>query len=231
MILLVGAGRLGQLVLEEFKSSEIIGTKTTDQEGFLKLDLSKDSLSSLEYNTFIFCVPPSSVSTELWLKRLEEISDKKIILISSTGVYGENKGEVNEDTSPEPNTENGEKLIAIESLLQEFKKSFVIRPSGLFSIDLHPGKYLAGKSDLSNGKDPVNLISREDVAKVVKYIYENESPRLINLAHPSHPEKATYYRSYCERNDLELPNFKNESGNMKVVNSKYKIIEKYSDLP
>jgi hypothetical protein len=231
MILLVGAGRLGQLVLEEFNSSEIIGTKTTDQEGFLKLDLASVSLSNLKYNTFIFCVPPSSVSTEMWLKRLKEISGKQIILISSTGVYGENKGEVNEDTTPKPNTENGTKLLAIESLLQTFKKSFVIRPSGLFSKDTHPGNYLAGRSDLKNGKDPVNLISREDVAKVVKYAYENESPRLINLAHPSHPGKATYYRSYCERNELELPSFKDESGNMKIVSSKYNILKKYSELP
>jgi nucleoside-diphosphate-sugar epimerase len=231
MILLIGAGKLGQMVLEKFSPNEICGSKTTKEEGFVKLNISTDSLIDLDYDTYIFCIPPSAVSIDIWLKRLNEVKDKKIIFTSSTGVYGENKGVVTEDTVPLPNTENGHKLLAIESLLKKFKKSFVIRPSGLFSENSHPGKYLANKKNLKNGKDPINLIARDDVAQAIKIIYEQESPHLINLSNPKHPEKAIYYRSYCEKNELPLPSYIDESGTKRIVNSNYDVLKDYTDLP
>ncbi len=231
MILVIGAGRLGKLIIDQFPEGDITGSKTTPHSGSIKLDLNVDSLVGLKFDTYIFCIPPSALSTDVWIQRLNEVKDKKVILISSTGIYGENEGVVTEDKTPQPNTENGHKLFKIEKLLADFDHSFIIRPSGLYSEGSHPGMYLAGKKGLKNGNDPLNLIARIDVAKAVKLIYQLETPRLINLSNPRHPQKSIYYREYCAKYALELPHFENTEGALRVVSSKFSVLEDYTDLP
>jgi len=147
----------------------------------------------------------------------------QVIFISSTGVYGDVNREVNEDSSPEPDTPSGKILLKAELLLKQ-ETTFtttILRFAGLIGPGRDPGRFFAGKSDIPNGQAPVNLIHLTDCVTISCAIIEKELwVYTYNACAPSHPSKMDFYTSATIRSCLEKPRFIDELSSWKTVQNK-----------
>jgi nucleoside-diphosphate-sugar epimerase len=145
---------------------------------------------------------------------------KKVIFISSTGVYADLNNEVNENTNPQPNTEAGRVLLAAENLFgQETAfKTTIIRFAGLIGPSRDPGRFFAGKKNIPNGKAPVNLVHLDDCISLTKAIIDKDAfGYLFNGCAPDHPAKSKFYTQAALNSGLEQPAFIDELREWKVV--------------
>jgi nucleoside-diphosphate-sugar epimerase len=145
-----------------------------------------------------------------------------IIYISTTDVYGDLGVKVNEDSDPQPDTENGRLLLQAEQLFQNQVKfeTTIVRFGGLVGPGRHPGRFFAGKKDIANGKAPVNLIYQADAVDVVKAIIKGKHfGQVFNACSPDHPSRADFYTGAAKQGGFELPDFKDELKGWKIVNS------------
>lgn len=145
------------------------------------------------------------------LQAIEASDLQKVILISSTGVYADNQGEVDEDTIPIPETNSGRQLWEVEQIFRQSPtiQTTVVRFGGLFGGKRNPVKYLAGRSGLTNGKAPVNLIHREDCIGIILSILERDAfGHTFNAVIPQHPNKENYYFTQAQKYNLEPPKYK-----------------------
>lgn len=157
------------------------------------------------------------------LSHVKESPVKKVIFVSSTSVYGDEQGEVTEETTPIPTTESGKQLLESEQLFRvttEFK-STVLRFGGLIGPDRHPITMLAGRENLKNGNAPVNLIHLYDCILVIKQILKEEKwDEVFNVVYPYHPSKAEYYEKKAQESGLEPPKYQaSQSQKHKIVTS------------
>ena len=147
-----------------------------------------------------------------FLKEIESSTIEQCIFISSTSVYSDSQGEVNETHIPKPETEAGRQLLQVEQLF--FNANFtcsIIRFGGLIGGSRQPVRYLAGRENLSNGDAPVNLIHREDcIGIILKIISENTYGHIFNGVNPKHPLKKEYYVQKAKELSLEPPSFLEE---------------------
>ena len=150
---------------------------------------------------------------------------KNIIYISSTSVFKDETHfpAYNSNSIPNATSNSSKQLIAIENLLKKNNNfnTTIIRFGGLFDSERHPAKYLAGKTNLSNPKAPVNLIHKEDCINIITLILKhNIWNEVFNAAHPNHPTKKDYYTSYCKKHQLDLPKFNDSEKNEgKIIES------------
>jgi nucleoside-diphosphate-sugar epimerase len=194
-------------------------TENTVDPGFFKCDV------------LIISIPPRLRAGEggEYLAKIRQVINacirygvKKIIYISSTGVYGEHNHEVNELDDPKPDTAAGLILFEAEQLFRNetFFKTTIIRFGGLIGRGRHPGRFFAGKTNVPNGLAPVNLIHQDDCVGITTAIIDQDTfGYLFNGCSPDHPAKAAYYRGMAEKANLPAPQFINELINWKIVNS------------
>jgi len=111
----------------------------------------------------------------------------RILLVSSTAVYGEDKGAfVNEETEPNPVRFNGRLLLEMENLAGTCTKNLVVvRISGIYG----PGRdrliRLAASDGLEVQQVPpefTNRIHRDDAAAALKHLLEIDEPEDVYLA-------------------------------------------------
>lgn len=145
------------------------------------------------------------------------------VLVSSTSVYGEQQGAVDESHLPQPQTEAGRQLFQIEQLYMNAPfRSTVVRFGGLFGGSRQPVRYLAGRSGLSGGAAPVNLIHRDDCIGIITEIVKQQAwGHIFNAVYPEHPVKALYYARKADELGLEPPHYEADqvSENYKKVDS------------
>lgn len=132
-----------------------------------------------------------------------------LIFVSSTSVFGENQGEVNEQTEPQPETESGRQLLACEKRILQLKsiKTTVLRLGGLVGGDRHPVKYLSGRKNLPDGDAFINYIHREDVIRLVLHIIEKRIEGIVHGVAPKHPKKRDYYTRVASELGILAPEY------------------------
>ena len=149
-----------------------------------------------------------------FLNAIEASDVKKVILVSSTGVYDDEQGKVTENDLPQPSENRGKQLLEVEKMFQDSQqiKTTVIRFGGLFGGSRNPVKYLAGRTDLNNGQAPVNLIHRDDCIRMIKQIIDKDAfGYIFNGVSPEHPTKADYYAKKANELGLEPPHYTDEN--------------------
>jgi hypothetical protein len=232
---IIGAGKLGEIILNKLSKKDFNGSygTRTNHPDHHKFNINTDSISTLpKTDIFVICIPPSKYEFDAVKRFINSSTDSKIILISSTSVYGTNTGDVDENSIRTPMSESAKKLVAIEDLVLNTGRGIVIRPSGLYSTGSHPGNFLSGKTEIKNPDAPINLISRDEVADAVLSLALQDEIRQLNLANTNHPTKKEYYTSYCKRNSLELPSFKeSNTQDQKTINTIYESFKACSALP
>lgn len=148
-----------------------------------------------------------------FLDAIEKSQIKKVILVSSTGVYDDSQGKVTEADIPKPEDSKGKQLVEVEQLF--FKspavQSTIIRFGGLYGGSRNPVKYLAGRTGLTNGQAPVNMIHRQDcIGIILGVIYKNAFGHILNAVNPEHPTKEVYYTQQAKKLGLEPPQYEVE---------------------
>ncbi len=145
---------------------------------------------------------------------------KKVIFISSTSVYGEEKRAVTEDDEPTPETESGKAILIAERLLTG-PDTTVIRFAGLVGPDRHPGRFFGGKTSIPNGNAPVNMIHLDDCIGIISAVISQEAFGItFNACSPDHPSKKEFYTLAAEKGGYAKPEFIDEKLSWKIVESK-----------
>ncbi len=166
----------------------------------------------------------------LLLSHLPEHS--KILFISSTSVYGAGNASVNENTPCQPETPAGKVLLAAEQSLPPGRSS-ILRFAGLIGPTRPPGRFMAGKTDIPNGRVPVNLVQGSDCVAVSRKLIEQQIwGEVFNVCASEHPHRQDYYREECRKLGLPLPTFRDEGGVWKLIdNSKLRKALKFEFSP
>ena len=144
------------------------------------------------------------------LEAVQKAGVKKVILISSTSVYGDQQGKVTEKVIPLPENEAGRQLLQVEQMFFNASglKATILRFGGLFGGSRQPVRYLAGRTELSGGNAAVNLIHRDDCIGIISQIIRQDAfGHIFNGVMPDHPKKADYYRARAEELGLTPPEF------------------------
>lgn len=156
---------------------------------------------------------------------LERFKTPRLIYVSSTSVFGSHQGRVDESTTPQPDTESGKQLLEAESLLGSLPdcKVLTIRFGGLYGPGRHPAAYLAGRTGLQGGADPVNLIHLEDCLGILQEAFgDPDWTGVVHGVHPEHPPKAVYYARVAWELGLQPPVYEDDggpAGNSKCIDS------------
>lgn len=180
----------------------------------------------------IINVPPGmrGNSAELFSRKMEmfipfisQSEIENVMFVSSTSVFGDAQGVVDENTTPIPDSFSGKDLLKTEELLKStpgFKTS-ILRFGGLIGEDRHPLNYLSGRTNLTGGDAAVNLIHRNDCIRLIESILESKFwDKTIHGVFPSHPSKKTYYSQQALARQLPLPHFEDsDQSTYKKVNS------------
>ena len=141
------------------------------------------------------------------LKSVESSEIKYVLFISSTAVYADDSEIITEFTIPNPQTESGKQILAVEKMLFENShfQTTTLRFGGLIGADRHPGRYLSGR-ELSEPNAPINLIQREDCIGIIEAIIEQNSwNETYNAAYPDHPTRKDYYTKKASEFNIEHP--------------------------
>ena len=135
---------------------------------------------------------------------IDNSSIKKVIFVSSTGIYPEATAEKEyaEDFWLTYESTGNEILLRAEQLMEE-DRNFdltIVRFGGLMGKDRIPGKYFSGKENVA-GQTRVNFIHQNDAVGILAWVIEkglwNET---FNGVAPIHPMRREIY----EKNAVEL---------------------------
>ena len=213
-ILFIGYGKTSSRVAKQlFQQNHQITTvsrspKTDDFAQHLTQDIHQLDLSqiSLVDAVYVLLAPPrntslSSVeaymqtyvnSVQPIVRALKDHPVKRIVVVSSTRVYGENHGAVINDDSPTiPCDEQGYLLLTMEELWQQAYPSecVIVRPTGIY------------------GTSSARMVKLAEVTKTYSNIHWSNRIHIYDLAnflahllHVEHPEK-----SYICTNNQPLP--------------------------
>ena len=177
----------------------------------------------------IISIPPKRSASEqhTFLSKIQRISNaaisgniSNIIFISATSVYGDSNEEVNELTTPSPETESGKAILSAESVLKSISKltTTILRFGGLIGPNRDPGRFFAGKSAIPNGKAPVNLIHLSDCIGLTLSIIEKQAfGYTYNACATDHPTDQSFNTAASLKSGFEKPQFNDELLNWKSV--------------
>ena len=139
----------------------------------------------------------------------------RCIFVSSTGVFSDAQGRVDEETIPDPTTNSGKALWEVEKYLQSLSdfKTTIIRPGGLVGGDRMAGRFLAGKKEIPNGNAPVNMIHRTDLINIIlKIIDQKVFGKIVHCVATQSPNRRDFYTTQAKKYGFEIPEFLPDGG-------------------
>lgn len=204
-----------------------------DVEPFI-MNLAEEEIefgSFFESDCLVVTVPPGrttkddSYSNQMscLLDKAEKNSVNRIIFTSSVSVYGNPNTEVVETDELFPETNSAKAIAEAEELFIKNKNflTTVLRLAGLAGPGREPGKFLAGKQNISGGSSPVNLVHLDDCIKIIcEIIKQNVFGDVFNVCCESHPAKKDFYTEAANSIGLSPPLFiDSQNDRYKTVNS------------
>ena len=195
------------------------GAQTTDIESFL------------DSKILIIDIPPKRNETvlEVFSEQIKSLINEinkslveRVIFISSTSVYGSNNDVITEQSELNPETESGKALVIAEGLLRAEStfSTTILRFSGLIGPDRHPGKFLAGRTNIDGGTSRINLIHLDDCVEIILRIIEmNIWNEIFNAAADEHPTKMEFYTAASKNLGIAPPTFSDTPAAYKVISS------------
>lgn len=140
----------------------------------------------------------------------KKLGVRNVLYTSSTSVYGDALGEIDESARVLGGRRSANKVIAAEKSLRlvEGINLTILRLSGLVGGSRQPGKWFAGKHNVANGNARVNLVHRQDVIRVIhEVIRQDARGHTLNVCADNHPIKSEYYPEMARKLGLEVPTF------------------------
>lgn len=197
-VVLIGAGDLGIRVGTALADAghHVTGVRRTisalpEQIAGVSADLTTDDLPDLPADLLLVALAPDQrdetgyrhTYVEAMQRGVDAVlragTPQRAVLISSTSVYGDLQGDIDEDTPPAPATGRAEVLLEAERLFHDRTKGAVLRLSGLYGA---PGNRLVTRVRQGENRDPgrwTNRMHRDDAAAAAVH--------LLTLADPLQP--------------------------------------------
>lgn len=193
-------------------------------------DTSELPAEFFKVNVLFVNVPPRAKSEDAsaYPEKLKAIAKaaegkvKQLVFISSTGIFEDGNFEVNEETTPQPDTEAGKALLAAEKVFSQNTQfvTTIIRFAGLIGPGRNLAKFFAGRKEVPNGKAPVNLIALADCIGICLQLLNKQAfGAIYHAVVPQHPTRNEFYTKLCEVSGMEKPIFKDELLAWKEINS------------
>jgi len=196
---ILGLGFLGKILASDFADiQESWGTwnKKTPPVSALKV-LQFDWSSETSWyvlpevpETIVLTIPPLLNDSEEEKVRLNQWGEwmsknrqniKRMIYISTTGVYPKRNGLWQEDSEFEPDTNSGKLRLTTEKTLGSFFKLHVVRPGGIYGYGRGIDVRLKSGKHIPFSETPVHRIHVKDLAGIVFHLLKYpQSPRCVN---------------------------------------------------
>lgn len=236
-VAIVGLGWLGMPLAMALSARgwQVSGSKTTPDgveavrmcgiEGY-QLELTPelvcdaDDLDALlSVDALVVTLPASRTveGGEHYVQAVQQIVDSalalnvpRIVFTSSTSVYGKASGVMKESSPLEPETVAGKTLVELENWLHDLPGTSVdiLRLSGLVGPNRHPGRFLAGRTDVAEGSHGVNLVHLDDVVEAIVLLLQTpKGGHIYNLSAPQHPARREFYPAVARQLGLTPPTF------------------------
>lgn len=231
-ISLLGSGWLGLPLARRFQSngySVRVSTTSPDRQDALKTegflvsmldigDLSGEIHEFLQADTLICNIPSKDLDGFARLiKEIEKSPISQVVFVSSTSVYSNDAGVVNESDGKELGEHP---LIQIEKLFLTSERfaTTIVRFGGLIGYSRHPGRFFRPGRAVSDAQARVNLIHRDDCINIISEIIKQGAwGETFNCCADSHPSKKEFYGRAMQKLGV-VPKFENS------VNHAFKII-------
>ncbi|HUH25765.1 MAG TPA: NAD(P)H-binding protein [Flavobacterium sp.] len=139
---------------------------------------------------------------------------QKVLLFSSTGIYTDCSGEVNEDSLLQTQLPKVKLLKEIEDLFlnEPLVTTTVLRLGGLIGPNRHPIMYMVKKGRVEAGNEPVNIVYQETILQTIAQLLSKGLPNTVfNLVENDHRTKEIFYTEAALAFGLQAPEFINES--------------------
>ena len=154
-------------------------------------------------------------------------SSTRFIFISTTGVYPEDMEVAREGNYQWSRNNETNHIAKAEEGLSKLlgNRLTIIRMAGLIGPNRHPAKFFAGRTDISNGNAPVNLIHLNDCIQLIEAVVIKDCwGEIINGCASEHPSRGAYYSYACEKFGFEKASFLAEGKGKIVDNTKSKLL-------
>jgi nucleoside-diphosphate-sugar epimerase len=155
---------------------------------------------------------------QLFMRFVQAYQVNKVLFISSTSVFEDQKDipSYDENSIPNATSNSGKKIIAAEEGIQKMaQQSTIIRPCGLIGGDRHPIKMLVGRKGIKNPEAPINLVTRDHVnAIILKVIAGTLDALVIHAVSEPHVSREAYYQNAAQEFGLEAPVFEKDGNSV-----------------
>ncbi|MGX9461636.1 SDR family oxidoreductase [Shewanella sp. A14] len=142
---------------------------------------------------------------------------KKVIFISTSGVYPPLDQTLTEHDAAAFN-DTSVILLQAEAMFAALTNSCIVRFSGLVGPKRHPGRFFAGKTDISGANVAVNLVHLDDCIAAISLILSSQHTMPIyNLVAEEHPTRGEFYAAAAEHLGLIAPQFNQQQQSSKVI--------------
>lgn len=136
---------------------------------------------------------------------LEKYGVQKIIFISSTSIYNGMIGEVseNDDILLKESTVAQKEFTLMNTSINHI----ILRLSGLVGPNRNPARFLAGKKNVANPNNKINLVHQTDVIRFIEQCIQQDVVGVFNVCSSEHPTREEFYTKVCLSQSLEVPLF------------------------
>lgn len=233
-ILIIGCGNIGLRVAKQLSRSHRVYALTSSQNRFQELREvgAIPILGNLDHpetlwrlgglaQTVIHLAPPQNQGnrdcrTRNLLRILAQGSHavRRLIYISTTGVYGDHRGaRVSEATPVNPQSERAQRRVDAERALRLWGPAHgvavtILRAPGIYALDRLPIDHLQSKTPaLLPAEDAYsNHIQSDDLARLVcAAVYRGKPQRIINACDGSETKMGDYFDEVANAFGLDRP--------------------------
>ena len=233
-ILIIGCGDIGLRVAKQLSRSHRVFALTSQQNRFQELRAvgAIPILGNLDHpeslwrlsglaQTVIHLAPPQNggnrdCRTRNLLRILAQGSNavRRLIYISTTGVYGDHRGgKVTEATPVNPQSERAQRRVDAERILRLWAPAHgvaltILRVPGIYAADRLPIERLQAKTPALLPEEDAysNHIHSDDLARLVcAAVYHGKPQRIINACDGGETKMGDYFDEVADTFGLERP--------------------------
>jgi len=232
-LILAGSGYLGESIIAEYNiikntfniielCRSIKNRRPEVKSIQIDFDKSTDDMSYVERSVIVYMAPPDTLSlkdTRLnkFLNNISNYKVKKLIYISTSGVYGNCNGNiVNEENKINPLTDRAKRRADAEIQIQKFcmRKNIsgiIFRVPGIYGRNRLPVKRIKERDPLINIEESrtTNLIHVSDLTRlVIKALnLTNKKTEIINVSDGKAVKTTRYYEIIYKALNIKLPEY------------------------
>ncbi len=195
-------GDFAEHLIQDIQQLDLSQIKPVDVVYVLLAPSRNSTLSSIEayQQTYVDSVQPI-------VHALKPHPVKRIVVVSSTRIYGENNGEIINDDSPTiPSDEQGKLLLKMEQLWQQAypEQCVIVRPTGIYGTSTARMVKLAETTKTYPNIHWSNRIHIDDLASFLAYLLHVERPEKSYICTNNKPQPLHEMILKIQR-ELDLP--------------------------